>query len=74
MKRIKVVLSSIVTYATLAVFALTVVSEEFPGAARYIVPVVAALTAAVTVIRRVTPVLPDERGILPADTFSTDDV
>jgi len=74
MKRIKVVLSSIVTYATLVVFAITVVSEEFPGAAQYIVPAAAAITSAVAVIRRVTPVLPDERGLLPADTSSTDDV
>lgn len=72
LQRLKVIATSFVTYASLAAFVLTVVAEELPGAASYIVPVVAYIGSIVTIIRRVTPVLPDERGILPA--LPSDDV
>lgn len=72
----KVVLTAAVTYIVVASTVLTVAADELgqlfadgqaAGVIRLIVRVLSVLTAAVTIIRRVTPVLPDERGILPTD-------
>lgn len=72
--RIKVVLTAAVTWLVLASTIVTILSEEIAtvlpaGAATDVgavaLKVVAVLGAAVTIIRRVTPVLPDERGLLP---------
>ena len=65
--RLKVILESIVTWAMVLVVAATAVAEAFPTFAQWMVTVVAVLTGIVFVIRRVTPVLPAERGLLPTD-------
>lgn len=70
--RIKVVLSAAVTWITLAIAVLTIFSEEIAALlpegsediSAFILKVVAWLGGAVTIIRRVSPVLPSERGIL----------
>lgn len=47
---------------------LTIIAGAVGGTvAAALLGVAAALTSAILVIRRVTPVLPDERGILPKD-------
>jgi hypothetical protein len=72
--RVRVVLTAAPTYLTAAATAIALAREEiaatFPTAAepiaRWAVPVAAALLCAARIIRRVTPVLPEERGLLPA--------
>lgn len=65
--RLKVILTAAVTYLVLAATVLTIVSESLPAAPGTIAKVLAWLGTAVLIIRRVTPVLPDERGVLPQD-------
>ena len=72
--RVRVVLTAAPTYLTSAAVAVALARDEiaklFPEAAeevgRWAVPIAAGLLAAARVIRRVTPVLPAERGLLPA--------
>lgn len=72
-ERIRVVAGAAVTWLTFAATALTIFAEEiaavFPDggaedATVWILRAVAWLGAAVAIIRRVTPVLPDQRGVL----------
>lgn len=73
--RVRVVLTAAPTYITTVAMVATVASEEiaraFPAAAepvgRVAVVVAAVAGAAVAIIRRVTPVLPAARGLLPAE-------
>lgn len=75
MARIKVILNAAVTYLVAAGIILTIVLEELdPFAGDVPAFVFRTLTAAATIagvaatiIRRVTPVLPDDRGILPPE-------
>lgn len=70
--RVRVVLTALPTYLTLLVAVLTIVSEElaslFPegsqGVVQVLVIVIAVVTSAINIIRRVTPVLPERRGLL----------
>ncbi|HEU5085679.1 MAG TPA: hypothetical protein VFU14_20225 [Acidimicrobiales bacterium] len=72
--RVRVVAASAVTWLVAAASAVTIVREEivaaFPEAAEPVaavaVPLLAGLGAAVAIIRRVTPVVPSERGVLPS--------
>lgn len=73
-QRVKVIGQSIVTWAGVAILVLGVVSDEIVGLLPAdmggkviggIAVAVAVLTAIVKVIQRVTPVLPEARGILP---------
>lgn len=73
-QRVKVILGAAVTWLTAAGLILTIFAEEIAsvapaGAAEdvtvWLVRIVAWIGAAVTIIRRVTPVLPEERGVLP---------
>lgn len=78
--RTRVVLTALPTYLVAAAVILTIVSEDVAQllpmvpagtaetVARWLVAAAGSLTAAVSIIRRVTPVLPAERGILPVDT------
>ena len=65
----KTVATSLVTVLTTAAVALTTLAhtlaEEWPLGARWALLVVAAIGGAVQVLRRVTPVPPAERGMLP---------
>jgi hypothetical protein len=63
--RLKVILASAVTWIGIGVFALAQVSDVFPTTAGWIAKVSALALGIVAVIRRVTPVIPSERGILP---------
>lgn len=70
--KIKVIASSAVTWLTFAVMALTMFSEEIAAVlptdtdvTAWIAKAVVWLGAAIAIIRRVTPVIPEERGILP---------
>lgn len=72
--KVRVVLTAAVTYLTLAVTVITIFAEEIAsvlpeGVAEtvgmYGVTAVAWITVAISIIRRVSPVLPEERGILP---------
>lgn len=74
--RIKVVLTAAVTWLVAASLVVTIVSSELAdvlsdGTAETVAAVslkiVAWLGAAVSIIRRVTPVLPDQVGLLPPD-------
>lgn len=74
LQRIQVVAGSVVTWAAVAASLATLVinnPEMFPeGAAQYAALVVAIATgvgSVVAAIRRVTPVVPSERGLLPKD-------
>jgi hypothetical protein len=70
--RVRVVVTAAPLYLVGAATVITAVSEEvsqaFPGVAgplvRYSGPVLAALAAAISIIRRVTPVLAEDRGLL----------
>jgi hypothetical protein len=74
MERIKVILGSAVTYITIVQAILVILAEEIAklfaeGDAQNVINVIirvgAVLAAAVSIIRRVTPVLPSQRGLLP---------
>lgn len=72
--RVRVVATSAVTWLQVVAAVLVIAAEEIAKAVpeisddvtTVVVRVVAVLGAAVAIIRRVTPVLPDERGLLPA--------
>jgi hypothetical protein len=78
--RTRVVLTAAPTHLVSLAVILTIVSEQVAEllpmvpagtaetAARWLVTLAGSLTAAVSIIRRVTPVLPTERGVLPADS------
>jgi hypothetical protein len=71
-ERVKVVLSAAVTWIVAASAVVQIVADEvgaaLPGHAEDVstvaVRVVAVLAAAVGIIRRVSPVLPSERGLV----------
>jgi VanZ family protein len=72
MNKVKTVLSAAVTYIVIAQAILVILADEIgqlfaDGQAATVVQVIvrvgAVLTAAVSIIRRVTPVLPSERGL-----------
>lgn len=73
MAKVKVVLTALPTYMTAAAIAITLIAhqlaEVLPDKAAGIVQwsaiIAGFLTTAVTVITRVTPVLPSQRGLLP---------
>lgn len=71
-EKAKVVASAAVTYLTAAAVLITVAHEEIAGllpegqaedVGRWVVVLLGWLAAAVTIIRRVTPVDPTERGL-----------
>lgn len=71
-QRIHTVLSAAVTWLVVLAMVLTIVAAELADALGATSPVVvialravAAIGVAVSIIRRVTPVLPDARGLLP---------
>jgi hypothetical protein len=73
----KVVFSAAVTWLVFASAVVTIASEEIAavvgeGTAEDVTAwslrILAVLGAAIGIIRRVTPVLPEDRGILPGDT------
>lgn len=77
--RTRVVLTAAPTYLVSLAVILTIVSEQVAEllpmvpagtaetVARWLVTAAGSLTAAVSIIRRVTPVLPNERGLLPVE-------
>jgi len=69
--RVKVIARTAVTWLVFASVLLTAIAGELadllpgnPEVTTFIMRVVAWITAAITIIRRVTPVAPDERGVL----------
>ena len=72
--RARVVATSVVTWLQVIAAVLVIAAEEIANAVpeisddvtTVVVRVVAVLGAAIAIIRRVSPVLPDERGLLPA--------
>lgn len=71
--RAKVVATAAVTWINTAAFVVVVVADEIAkllaperaeAMARATVRILAVLTATVSIIRRVMPVVPDERGLL----------
>lgn len=76
-ERVKVILRAAPTYLVAVSTVITIANEEIVdllpdawqgGAANAVVVLLAWLGAAVSIIRRVEPVLPAERGILPPTT------
>ncbi len=72
MARIRTVLASAVSWLVALAAVLTIVAEELAGVAglpdavgRAIATALVVIGVAVAIIRRVTPVLPGARGILP---------
>ena len=65
--RALVVLKAAPTWLTMAAVVISTVAAgiPIPVVAQIAATVVAAIGSAVAIIRRVTPVLPDERGVLP---------
>jgi hypothetical protein len=73
-EKIKVIAFSAVTWLTAASAVVVILADEIakvlPGGyqddvARWALIVGGVLTAAINIIRRVTPVIPEDRGILP---------
>jgi hypothetical protein len=73
-KRVSVVLKAAPTWLLAASTAITITSEELvkllpdtwdEQVVRWAAVATGAIAAAVAIIRRVSPVLPDERGLLP---------
>lgn len=77
--KVRVVLSAAVTYITIITVAATAFVNQFGNLLPdnwhwlidWILKAVVVLAGAVTIIRRVTPVLPSERGILPNESSPT---
>lgn len=77
--KVRVVLSAAVTYITIITVAATAFVSQFgdllPDSwhwiTDWILKAVVVLAGAVAIIRRVTPVLPADRGILPNDPSPT---
>lgn len=76
MKRIKVVLKALPTYLVAASTIVTFASEEIVDLlpvswqsdfTQAVVVIVGALSAAITIIRRVEPVIPERVGLLEPD-------
>lgn len=73
--RVRVFLNSVVSWLTLATIALVAFSGQigalFPEGgddiATWVVRILAWISGAVLIIRRVSPVEPAERGMLPVD-------
>lgn len=72
--RLRVILTAAVTWLLVAQAALVAFADQIgpllptPWADRinaFIISAVAVIVAVIAIIRRVTPVLPEERGILP---------
>lgn len=71
--RVRVILANLLTYLVLAQTILTFVVAEgvfdmWPDIAQYALLAATWIGAVIVFIRRVTPVEPKERGILPVDT------
>jgi len=74
-KRIRVLLTAAPTWLAGAAVIVSAFNDEigeaFPGSAEAVAtvatPVLAAIGAAIAIVRRVTPVLASERGLLPVD-------
>ena len=71
MERVRVILGSAVTWLTFALLVLSSVAAEVPAlgpigetAARLVMQVAVWITVAIAIIRRVSPVPPNKRGIL----------
>lgn len=72
--RLRVLLKAAPTWLTAAAVIVATlrdtIAEQFPGVAEDVAavaaPVLAVITAALLIVRRVAPVLPEERGLLPA--------
>ena len=65
--RVKVFLTAAPTYLVALTAALTVLADQLPNAPQWIATVVVWITTAVLIIRRVTPVPVEDRGLLPTD-------
>lgn len=79
MDKVKAVLTSIVTYITIIQAVLVILAEEIAGVfadgdaetvINVIIRIGVVLTAVVSIIRRVTPVLPQQRGLTLPDGVS----
>ena len=75
MKRVKVILKALPTYLVAASTVVTILSEEIVDLLPHsiqgdftqgVIVVVGALSAAIAIIRRVEPVLPERVGLLDA--------
>lgn len=66
MERVRVVLSAAVTWLVFAATVVTIVLQEVdvPAVTRFGGYALTVIGVAVAIIRRVTPVLPSERGVL----------
>lgn len=72
--RVRVLLGAAPTWLTTAAVVVSAFNDEigeaFPGAADEVAavaaPVLAAIGAAIAIVRRVTPVAKDQRGLLPS--------
>lgn len=66
-RRVLVVLKAAPTYLVVVSTVITIVASEvdIPVVARYAAIVVGAIGVAVSIIRRVTPVVESARGLLP---------
>jgi hypothetical protein len=69
--RLKVISTAAVTYLTMIAVVLTIVVDELadtidmPAVVAVIAKIISGIGVAVAIIRRVTPVIVSERGILP---------
>ena len=66
-ERVKVVMSAAVTWLTVLGAVAVIVADEVPGVAGWALRVAAVAGTAVSIIRRVEPVLPERRGVLPQE-------
>lgn len=74
LERIRVLLTAAPTYLTAAAVVVAAVAEEigeaFPGVdgtvAGWAAPVLAGIAAIIAIVRRVSPVVAAERGLLPS--------
>lgn len=66
-ERVRVILRSAVTWLTVLGAVAVIVADEVPGVAGWALRVAAVAGTAVSIIRRVEPVIPERRGVTPPE-------
>jgi hypothetical protein len=60
-------MTAAVTWLTFAGAVAVIVADEIPGVSGWALRVAAIIATAISIIRRVEPVIPERRGVLPPE-------
>lgn len=60
-------MTAAVTWLTFAGAVAVIVADEVPGASGWALRIAAVIGTAISIIRRVEPVIPERRGVIPSE-------